>query len=81
MTDKFRVALPNQWTQRPWPEYFANFYRHCESIAHANGWGPGTVMNYELRPLGGRLIVTRTQGWYLRWDQEENHTLFVLRWA
>jgi hypothetical protein len=80
MTDKFRVDVPGLWKQ-PWPTYFDNFFNHCQTIAKANGWDPGTVMNYELKPLGGRLIQTSTQGWYLRWDKESSHTAFVLRWA
>jgi hypothetical protein len=78
--EKFRVDLGSHWTQY-WPTYFDNFYTHCRDIAQANGWSPLTVMNYQLRPLGGRLIVTKTQGWYLRWDREENHTFFVLKWS
>lgn len=80
MPDKFRVSIPRLWSE-PWPKYFDNFHNHCQRIAHANGWGVGTVMNYELRPLGGRLITTKTQGWYLRWDDEKQHTMFVLRWS
>lgn len=77
---KFTVPIPRLWSD-PWPEYFANFHKHCERIAHINGWEVGTVMNYQLKELGGKLITTKTQGWYLRWDQEESHTAFVLRWT
>lgn len=80
MTDKFIVTIPKLWSD-PWPEYFDNFYKHCRDIAHANDWEVGTVMNYQLRPLGGKLVTTKTQGWYLRWDQESNHTAFVLKWS
>jgi len=80
MTDKFIVDIPGMW-QAPWPQYFNRFYHHCESIARANDWQTDTVINYELRSLGGRLIKTSTQGWYLRWDNESSHTAFVLRWT
>lgn len=80
MDEKFCVDIPRLWT-KPWPDYFANFHKYCEGIAHANGWDVGTVMNYQLRPLGGKLIATKTQGWYLRWDNEQSHTVFVLRWS
>ena len=79
MTDKFCVDI-NARTGR-WPEYFDNFWKHCGTVARANKWMPATVANYELKPLGGRLIQTRTQGWYLRWDDERSHTVFVLRWS
>lgn len=79
MDDKFRVKIPSHW-EKPWPVYFENFFNHCNEIAKQNGWSPMTVINYQLRPLGGRLIITKTQGWYLRWDEEMNHTAFVLKW-
>lgn len=79
MTDKFIVNLPNLW-DNPWPRYFDNFWSQCRNVAQDNGWAPATVANYELRPLGGRLIQTKTQGWYLRWDKESSHTAFVLKW-
>ena len=78
--EKFIVTLPSQW-HSPWPKYFDNFWKHCSEIAHKNGWGVSTVANYQLRPLGGKLIQTKTQGWYLRWDEESSHTAFVLKWA
>jgi len=80
ISDKFRVSLPGLW-DKPWPGYFENFWEDCTETARINGWDPITVVNYRLRPLGGRLITTKTQGWYLRWDQESCHTAFVLRWA
>ena len=80
MNDKFRVKLPGLWAE-PWPTYFDNFWKHCMSIAGKNDWVPATVANHELKTLGGRLIVTKTQGWYLRWDDEVNHTMFVLKWS
>ena len=80
ISDKFRVDVGTPWKD-PWPQYFDNFLRHCQNIARSNGWAVDTVMNYQLKPLGGRLIKTSTQGWYLRWDKESNHTLFVLRWT
>jgi hypothetical protein len=80
MSDKFRVQVGTPWKE-PWAEYFQNFYLHCQYIATKNKWVLDTVLNYELKPLGGRLIKTKTQGWYLRWDEEANHTAFVLRWS
>ena len=80
MTDKFRVGVGKTWL-KDGPAYFDKFWTHCNDIARANGWGAMTVANYQLAPLGGRLIATKTQGWYLRWDAESSHTAFVLKWA
>ena len=80
MTDKFRVNIGSHWVVDG-PGYFNRFWNHCNSVARDNGWAPITVANYQLRPLGGRLIQTKTQGWYLRWDKESSHTAFVLKWA
>lgn len=79
--EKFRVHITKGLFQERWPQYFDKFYKHCHTVARTNGWSAETVMNYELRPLGGKLITTKTQGWYLRWDTEASHTAFVLRWA
>jgi hypothetical protein len=81
MTDKFRVPILKNYWNDDVPSYFDNFLLHCQEIARQNGWSPATVMNYQLRPLGGKLIITKTQGWYLRWDKESSHTAFVLRWT
>jgi hypothetical protein len=78
--DKFIVEITNPgmgW----YSTYFQKFWWHCKDIANANGWKPVTVANYQLRPLGGKLIQTKTQGWYLRWDNEASHTVFVLKWS
>jgi hypothetical protein len=80
MPDKFRVDIGTPWRD-PWPQYFDNFLTHCQHIAKQNGWATTTVANYQLRPLGGKLITTKTHGWYLRWDAEANHTAFVLKWT
>jgi hypothetical protein len=80
MSDKFRVKVGSLWSE-PWPEYFNNFWNHCGDVARKNDWVIDTVANTELKPLGGRLIKTKTQGWYLRWDAESSHTAFVLKWA
>ena len=85
MPDKFRVHLrppktaSSQWPE-PWPGYFYNFYQHCVGLAAPNGWEVETVKNHQLRPHG-RLIQTKTQGWYLRWDDEKYHMMFVLKWS
>lgn len=80
MSDKFRVDVPGLWAE-PWPTYFDNFWTACMRAAEKNDWQTITVANYELKPLGGKLIQTRTQGWYLRWDSEASHTAFVLKWS
>jgi hypothetical protein len=90
MSDKFIVNLAGtaglayDW-DRGWDNYFRNFYEHCEKIASRGDgespWRVTTVMNNKLRPLGGKIIQTKTQGWYLRWDNEASHTAFLLRWA
>lgn len=78
--EKFIVKVGSLW-QEPWAPYFQNFWSQCTKTAHENGWSPSTVANYQLRPLGGKLVQTKTQGWYLRWDEEATHTAFVLRWS
>ncbi len=79
MSDKFRVELPGQW-QAPWPKYFDNFWSACRDRAIEHDWQTITVANYELRPHG-KVIKTKTQGWYLRWDDEKYHNMFVLKWS
>lgn len=80
MRDYFRVTVTKGYWQDTWPEYFDKFYHHCEDIAHKNDWQTITVMNRQLHPHG-KLIQTSTQGWYLRWDDEKYHNMFVLRWS
>lgn len=80
MPDKFRVDVGRPWKDQ-WPKYFDNFYTHCRDVAVEGKYHVDTVANYELRSIGGRLIKTSTQGWYLRWDNEASHTAFVLRWS
>lgn len=80
MPDKFRVDVGGLWN-KPWPAYFDKFYLHCNQVAAENNWNVDTVANYQLKELGGRLIKTSTQGWYLRWDKESSHTAFVLKWT
>lgn len=79
--DKFRVLITKGIFRDPWPNYFDRFWRDCREKAKEGGWDPLQVANYELRPLGGKLITTSTQGWYLRWDKEESHTFFILKWS
>lgn len=90
MPDKFLVMLNNTFLvpssvgeqrQSMTPQYFLNFWFQCNKIARKHGWEPITVANTQLRLLGGRLIQTKTQGWYLRWDTEAAHTMFVLKWS
>ena len=80
MADKFRVHVGSLWKTR-FPKYFEKFYNHCRKLGQEHGWETITVMNYQLKPLGGKLIQTSTQGWYLRWDDEASHTAFVLKWS
>lgn len=79
MSDKFCVTVLDHAEEMP--RYFNRFYQHCAQIADRYGWDTDTVMNTSLKPLGGRVIKTKTQGWYLRWDDAASHTAFVLRWA
>ena len=80
MSDKFCVEVTRGLWQDTWPDYFDKFYKYCQYKALANNWQHDTVMNYELKPHG-KLIKTKTQGWYLRWDDPKYHTAFVLRWS
>jgi len=79
--NKFRITLSHGRWKDPWPDYFDNFYRYCRDRADENNWNLESVINHKLKPLGGRLIITSTQGWYLRWNDEKSHTLFVLKWS
>lgn len=81
MENKFRVEITRGPFQDSWPDYFDNFWNSCAITAGQNNWAPITVANYYLKPQGGRLIQTKTQGWYLRWDSEISHTAFVLKWS
>ena len=81
MPDKFRVDVTAGIFDAEFSHYFDNFWNACMRAAEKNNWQPITVANYELKPLGGKLIQTSTQGWYLRWDEEASHTAFVLKWA
>lgn len=80
MVMQFRVDVGSMWKE-PWPKYFENFWNSCIRTAELNNWQPITVANYELKPWGGKLIQTKTQGWYFRWNDEQSHTLFVLKWT
>ena len=77
--DYFRVEVGSLWRE-PWPEYFEKFWVHCNQIAEDKHWKTITVANYQLYPHG-KLIQTKTQGWYLRWDDEKYHNMFVLKWS
>jgi hypothetical protein len=79
--NKFRVVLSIRFSSSPWPNYWRNFYYHCSKIANDNNWAQITVINHQLKQYGGRFIQTRTQGSYLRWDNEASHTAFVLKWS
>lgn len=80
MKDFFIVDIGYGRWDHPWPDYFMNFYQHCKAIADGNDWQVPTVMNTQLKPHG-RFIMTKTQGWYLRWENAQHHTAFVLRWS
>ena len=81
MPDKFRVDVTAGIFDAEFPHYFENFWIHCGKVANNNDWRQITVANFKLKPLGGKLIQTSTQGWYLRWDEEASHTAFVLKCA
>lgn len=63
------------------PTWWCNFTAHCIEISDINHWTFATVVNYELRPHGGRLISPRAHPDYLRFDCEQQFTMFVLRWS
>ena len=85
--DYYRVQV-KAWTWNTDPDYFYNFYTHCQDkVNQLNLKGTygsevvlDTVISHELKPHG-KLIKTKTQGWYLRWTDEKYHTAFVLRWS
>ena len=77
---KFRVPIPKSWKE-PWPQYLNNFVDYCNNRARYTGVIVEVIINQELKPLGGKLIKTKTQGWYLRWDKESSHTFFILKWS
>jgi hypothetical protein len=81
MTEKFIVELPAFSSYQGWPKYFQNFVDHCNYIARHSGQLAETVLNHELKPLGGQLIKTSTMRWHMCWDHPKHHTLFVLRWS
>jgi hypothetical protein len=78
--EKFRVPIPTLWKE-PWPQYWTNFVDHCNNRARYTGVIVEVIINQELKLLGGKLIKTSTQGWYLRWDKESSHTFFILKWS
>lgn len=78
--NKFCVKLNDISWQQIWPTYFDNFFNYCLDKASENKWHVDTVINYELKPYG-KLIKTSTQGWYLRWEHEKYHNIFVLKWS
>ena len=89
--EKFRVTLTNGLFKDPWPAYFDKFLKHCQEEADSYDTVlPETeysyediveaIINHKLKPHG-KLITTKTQGWYLRWDDPKYHTAFVLKWA
>ena len=73
--EKFIYTLPNDM-----PYWWINFHQHCKDIARTNGWLVETVVNYQLKPYGGRKISTRTRGSYLRFNSEADFTMFLLKW-
>lgn len=65
-----------------WPHWFRNFHTHCSNLGFDYGQVPISVMNRELKPLGGRLVQFDTQdGWMLRWSDPGNYLMFVLKWS
>lgn len=80
MPDKFRVKVASSFGGIPQNTWFANFYTHCLDVAEKNNWNVDTVSSYQLKPHG-KLIKTKTQGWYIRWDDERYHNFFILKWS
>lgn len=78
--DKFKVFIP-YGTDAIWPKYFRNFYWGCYHRANRTRLNHLGRMNQELKPFGGELISTPTRGMYLQWDDENSHTMFVLKWS
>lgn len=75
-TEKFIYTLP-----KVLPRWWIRFHQNCRDIAWANNWNTETVVNYQLKPYGGRKIATRTQGTYLRFDTEAGFTMLLLKWT
>jgi hypothetical protein len=63
------------------PVWWCNFVAHCILISDANRLAWARVVNHELVPYGGKLISPRGHPNYLRFDHEQQFTMFVLRWA
>lgn len=74
MDNKFCVPIETEWQP-----FFKRFYWHCSSIARKNGWNVFAVINEQLKPYGR--LVTKRNGWYLRWDNEDHHAAFILWWS
>lgn len=81
INDKFSVKINTVNGGMYTPQAFEHFFWHCHKIATKNKWIVDTVINYELRPMGGRLVKTKHYGWYLRWDKESDYTAFLLKWT
>lgn len=77
MDEKFLFTVDPK-KNYPW---WLNFSSHCCDISVENHWHDETVINYQLRPYGARLIQPKTYNPYLRFDREADFTIFQLRWA
>lgn len=63
------------------PVWWNNFVAHCVEVSDANRFAWAIVVNHELGPYGGKFISPRGHPNYLRFDCEQQFTMFVLRWS
>lgn len=68
----FRLEVPVWW---------GNFVVHCIEVSNTNRLAWAIVVNNELGPYGGKLISPRAHSDYLRFDCEQQFTMFMLRWS
>jgi hypothetical protein len=76
----YRIKVTQGSWKDPCPCYFDNFYKDCFKKSKERNWNIDIVVEHELRPHG-LLVKTETQGWYLRWDDEKYHNMFLLKWS
>lgn len=67
------------------PSWWDNFEQHChdiwgKSVNQGIHWHIYTIMNYELKPYGGKYKHRNTQS-SIRFRNESEFTMFSLRWA
>jgi hypothetical protein len=67
------------------PIWWDNFETHCNEIyanyqSSGGNWHLHTIMNYELKPYGGKYKHRNTQS-SIRFNNESGFIIFVLRWS